>query len=85
MDEPEAPLSFKSQLALLGMLNDLVKAGSQFVVATHSPVRLAFPRAAIYEFGDGGIHRRNWDELDVVQQVRAFLESPDQYFRYLFD
>ena len=85
MDEPEAPLSFRSQLALLGMMNDLVKAGSQFVVATHSPVLLALPGASIYEFGDHGVQRRNWDELDVVQQVRAFLESPDQYFRHLFD
>jgi len=85
MDEPEAPLSFRSQLALLGMLNDLVTAGSQFVVATHSPVLLALPGASIYEFGDDGIQRRRWDELDAVQQVRAFLESPDRYFRYLLD
>lgn len=84
MDEPEAPLSFRSQLALLGMLNDLVKAGSQFVVATHSPVLLALPGASIYEFGDDGVERRGWDELDVVQQVRSFLESPDRYFRHLF-
>lgn len=85
MDEPEAPLSFRSQLALLGMMNDLVKSGSQFVVATHSPVLLALPGAAIYEFGDQGVQRRTWDELDVVQQVRGFLESPNQYFRHLFD
>jgi predicted ATPase len=85
MDEPEAPLSFRSQLALLGMLHDLVEAGSQFVVATHSPVLLAFPDAAIYEFGDDGVQRRTWEELDVVLQVRAFLESPDRYFRHLFD
>jgi predicted ATPase len=85
MDEPEAPLSFRSQLALLGMLHDLVGAGSQFVIATHSPVLLALPGASIYEFGDDGVHRRPWDELDAVQQVRGFLESPDRYFRYLFE
>jgi predicted ATPase len=85
MDEPEAPLSFRGQLALLGMLRDLVKAGSQFVVATHSPVLLALPGATIYEFGDAGVERRGWEELDLVQQERAFLEAPDQYFRYLFE
>ncbi len=55
MDEPEAPLSFRSQLALLGLLHALVMAGLQFVVATHSPVLLAFPEAAIYEVGDEGV------------------------------
>jgi predicted ATPase len=85
MDEPEAPLSFRSQLALLGMVHDLVEAGSQFVVASHSPVLLAFPGASIYEFRDDGVERCNWEDLDVVQQVRAFLQSPDQFFRYLFD
>ena len=85
MDEPEAPLSFRGQLALLAMLHDLVKAGSQFVVATHSPVLLALPGATIYEFGDAGVQLRAWHDLDLVEQERAFLESPDQYFRYLFD
>ncbi|MEA2842536.1 MAG: hypothetical protein QOJ69_207 [Actinomycetota bacterium] len=85
MDEPEAPLSFRSQLALLGMLDDLVKAGSQFVIATHSPVLLALPGAAIYEFVEDGVERRRWEDLDVVQQVRSFLESPDRYFRHLLD
>jgi predicted ATPase len=85
MDEPEAPLSFRGQLALLAMLHDRVKAGSQFVVATHSPVLLALPGATICEFGDAGVQPRNWQDLDLVQQERAFLESPDQYFRYLFD
>jgi predicted ATPase len=46
---------------------------------------LAFPGASIYEFGDDGVQQRSWDELDVVQQVRAFLGSPDRYFRHLFD
>ena len=85
MDEPEAPLSFRSQLALLGMLDDLVKAGSQFVIATHSPVLLAFPGASIYEFVEDGVERRRWADLDVVQQVRAFLDAPDRYFRHLLD
>jgi predicted ATPase len=85
MDEPEAPLSFRSQLALLGMLHDLVDAGSQFVIATHSPVLLALPGAVIYEFADDGVQRRRWDELDVVQQYGSFLDAPDRYFRHLFD
>jgi predicted ATPase len=85
MDEPEAPLSFRSQLALLGMLDDLVKAGSQFVIATHSPVLLALPGATIYELVQDGVERRRWEDLDVVQQVRSFLDAPERYFRHLLD
>lgn len=85
MDEPEAPLSFRSQLALLGLMHDFVGAGSQFVVATHSPVLLALPGATIYEFGDDGAHRRTWEELDLVQDYRAFLDAPARTFRHLLE
>lgn len=85
MDEPEAPLSFRSQLALLRLMHVLVGAGSQFVIATHSPVLLAFPGATIYEFGEDGVRRRDWADLDLVQDVRAFLEAPGQYFRHLLE
>ena len=67
------------------MLHDLVEAGSQLVVATHSAVLLAFPGASIYEFRHDGVETCSWEDLDVVQQVRAFLRCADQFFRYLFD
>ena len=85
MDEPEAPLSFQSQLALLGMVDVLAKRGSQFVIATHSPVLLALPGAAIYEFVPGGVHQSRWDDLDLVNDVRAFLTAPDRFFRHLLE
>ena len=85
MDEPEAPLSFRSQLALLSLLDTLTKAGSQFVVATHSPILLAMPGATIYELGSDGVRRRTWEELELVRDVRGFLESPERYLRHLFD
>jgi predicted ATPase len=85
MDEPEAPLSFRGQLALLGLLHACVGAGSQFVVATHSPVLLALPGATIYEFGAAGVQRRTWEELELVQDVQAFMSAPDRFFRHLFD
>ena len=85
MDEPEAPLSFRSQLALLRVLQELTQAGSQFVVATHSPVLLAFPNATIYELADEGVQRREWADLEVVRDLRSFLESPERFFRHLFE
>ena len=50
MDEPEAPLSPQSQLALLAMMGDMVSQDAQFIVATHSPMLLAYPDARIYSF-----------------------------------
>ena len=64
---------------------DLTAAGSQVVLATHSPVLAAFPGAAIWEFGEHGLRRADWSELEMVQHWRAFLERPDGYLRYLFD
>ena len=57
LDEPEAGLSPRSCLALLARMHDLVGEGSQFVVATHSPMLLAYPGALIYELDEDGSRR----------------------------
>ncbi|HTH48245.1 MAG TPA: AAA family ATPase, partial [Candidatus Limnocylindria bacterium] len=54
-DEPEAALSPQRQLSLLALLHRLVRQRSQLVIATHSPILLAYPHARIYEFGEHGI------------------------------
>jgi predicted ATPase len=83
MDEPDAPLSFTSCLALAALLHDLVQAGSQLLVATHSPIVAAIPGASILELGDWGIRPARWDELHLVQAWRRFITEPDSYFRHL--
>jgi predicted ATPase len=83
MDEPDAPLSFTSCLALAALLHDLVRAGSQVVVATHSPVLAGIPGASILELGDWGIRPARWDELHLVQAWRRFMTEPGSYFRHL--
>lgn len=85
MDEPEAALSFRSQLVLLAEMNALVKYDAQFVIATHSPVLTALPDARIYEFTDNGITEATWDDLDLVRNMRAFVADPHAFFRHLFD
>ena len=85
MDEPEAALSFRSQLVLLAEINALVGHDAQFVIATHSPVLTALPNARIYEFTDQGITEATWDDLDLVRNMRAFVGDPDAFFRHLFD
>ena len=83
LDEPEAALSFRSCLALLVLLGDAVAAGSQVVLATHSPLLAALPGARILELGGDGAVPRSWDELDLVRDWRDFLSAPGRWLRHL--
>jgi predicted ATPase len=83
LDEPEAPLSPQSQLALLMMMGEMVAKGGQFIVATHSPILLAFPGARIYSFDDGAIRAVEYESLDHVTLTRDFLNAPERYLRHL--
>jgi len=79
LDEPEAALSPQRQLAFLKRLHELVRADSQFVIATHSPIILAYPDAWIYEMSPEGPRRREWDDLEHVRLTRDFLMYPEAY------
>ncbi|MEU4376679.1 AAA family ATPase [Pseudonocardia alni] len=84
LDEPEAALSVTGALAVLARMTDLTARGSQFVVATHSPVLLALPGATILEIGDDGAVRRvGYDEALPVVLTRGFLADPDAFLRHL--
>lgn len=84
LDEPEAALSVTGALAVLARMTDLTARGSQFVVATHSPVLLALPGATILEIGDDGVVRRvGYDEALPVVLTRGFLADPDAFLRHL--
>jgi predicted ATPase len=83
LDEPEAALSFTGQLALTQAMLDGVASGAQFIVATHSPLLMAFPGALIYELDDDGLAERAYDELAVVGLWRNFLDSPRRFLRHL--
>lgn len=83
MDEPDAPLSFTACLGLVALLHDLAQAGSQAVIATHSPIVAAVPGASILELGDWGIRAARWEDLHLVSAWRRFLTEPASYFRHL--
>jgi predicted ATPase len=84
LDEPESALSFSGCLALIGILKDLVAEGdSQVILSTHSPVLAAFPDAAIHEVGEWGIRRSEWADLDLVRNLKLFLDAPPRYLRHL--
>ncbi len=83
LDEPEAPLSPQSQLGLMAMLQDMIAQDSQFIVATHSPILLAFPNATIYSFDEPPVRRVPYGELEHVLLTRDFLASPERFLRHL--
>jgi predicted ATPase len=83
LDEPEAPLSPQSQLALMALMYDMIAQGGQFVIATHSAILLAFPGATIYTFDRTPPERITFEELEHVNLTRAFLNDPGAYLRRL--
>jgi predicted ATPase len=85
MDEPEAALSVTGQLAMLRRIHDVQAEQGQFVIATHSPILLAYPGAVIYEFTDTGITRVDYGEAEPVRLTRSFLDAPERFFGHLFE
>jgi predicted ATPase len=83
LDEPDAALSFGGSLALVAVLLDLVAAGSQVVVATHSPVVAALPGARLVEVGSWGLRPTRWEDLELTVNWRQFLGDPASFLRHL--
>lgn len=83
LDEPEAPLSPQSQLGLIAMLKDMLSENAQFIIATHSPILLAFPGARILSFDDIPIRESSYEQLEHVALTRDFLRDPEQFLRRL--
>lgn len=72
-DEPEAALSPTRQLSLLTAMHDLVQKNSQFIIATHSPILMAYPNSWIYVFSEAGIQRVAYEETEHYRVTKAFL------------
>jgi predicted ATPase len=83
LDEPESPLSPQRQIALLGLVLDAARAGAQFIVATHSPILLAYPGARIVSFDAAPPVAVPYAELEHVRVTRDFLDDPERYLRHL--
>ncbi|HET9255933.1 MAG TPA: AAA family ATPase [Pseudonocardiaceae bacterium] len=85
LDEPEAALSVRGCLALVRRIEELTEQGSQFIVATHSPILLAVPDARILQIdADGTIERVDYDSTEPVMLTRSFLADPARFLRHLF-
>lgn len=81
LDEPEAALSPRRQLNLLGLLHKYADRGAQFIIATHSPILLACPNASIYEFSDYGVKEIGYEETDIYKIVSGFVKNRDQMLK----
>jgi predicted ATPase len=87
LDEPEAALSPQRQLAFLVLLHDVLKKyrDAQFIISTHSPVLLGYPKAQIVSFDEGPLHEIEYEETAPMQIVRHFVNQRESFLEELFN
>jgi len=85
LDEPEAALSPTRQMSMISRMHELVKANSQFIIATHSPIILSYPNAQIYQLEKSGLKSIEYEETEHYQITREFLNRPDKMLKILLE
>lgn len=83
LDEPEAALSPMKILTLMAEINSLVNKNSQFIIATHSPILMAFPNAEILEFTKNGINKTRYQDTEHYKITKTFLDNPEKTLYHL--
>lgn len=83
LDEPEAALSPMRLLTLMVEMHQLVQQNSQFIIATHSPILMAFPGAEVLEFSADGIRQIDYRNTEHYQVTKRFLDNPERMLGYL--
>jgi predicted ATPase len=85
LDEPEAALPPLRQMSMLTRIHDLINENSQFIIATHSPIIMAYPDAAIYEFSGEGIKERMLEETNHYKVMKQFFEDRNIIIHHLLN
>ena len=85
VDEPEAPLSPLRQMSFLVLLKELVDQEAQFIIATHSPIVMAYPGAAIWSMDGGTIEQVAYEDLEHVRITQGFLNNRERYLARLLE
>lgn len=83
LDEPESALSPQRLLSLLVIIDELVRKNSQFIIATHSPILMAYPDAEILECSQQGIRSVSYRETEHYQLTKQFIDAPERMIKYL--
>lgn len=84
LDEPEAALSPSRQMTILTRINELVNEGSQFIIATHSPIIMAYPNATIYELKEE-FRVVKYEETEHYQVMKSFLNNTEKMLNILME
>jgi len=85
LDEPEAALSPTRQMSLLSLMHDLATDGAQFLIATHSPILMAYPHATIFQMTDEGPQEIAYRDTEHFTVTRRFLNQPEEMLEILLD
>jgi len=86
LDEPEAALSPQRQLSFLRIMHDLVREENcQFIIATHSPIILGYPDAAILSFDDGEIKETEYEMTEHYQITKYFLDHRKKFLKDILE
>lgn len=85
LDEPEAALSPLRQMSMLTRIHDLVQENSQFIIATHSPIIMAYPDAKILQFTEAGIAESSLEDTNHYQIMRQFFDDKNRVLHHLLD
>lgn len=85
LDEPEAALSPARQLALMVLIRNLVQKNSQFIIATHSPILMAYPNADVFVLNEDGIERTPYEQTEHYFITKRFLDQPERMLKELVD
>ena len=84
LDEPEAALSPQSQLSLLCLINQLVKEGSQFIIATHSPILISYKNGKILDLNQN-FKEVKYEETEIYSLYKMYLDNPNEMQNKLFE
>ncbi|GIN69883.1 ABC transporter ATP-binding protein [Bacillus sp. J14TS2] len=84
LDEPEAALSPLRQLSMLSRMHELVEQDSQFIIATHSPLLMAYPHSTIYEFSEDGIKESTLEDTNHYLLFKQFFDDKERLLHHLF-
>lgn len=85
LDEPETSLSMEYQMSLLYFIIQAARDGSQFVIATHSPMLMAVPDAEILLFGEEKLRPITLEETDAYGTMKMFMDNRELFIKKMID